>query len=88
MYEKYWRVETIGMENVPEEGRGMLVCNHSGQLPWDGVMLGAAVYKEHPDQRLVRNLYATWFPTLPFVSDFLTKMGQVLANEENGVRLL
>jgi 1-acyl-sn-glycerol-3-phosphate acyltransferase len=88
MYEKYWRVEVSGLENVPDEGRAMLVCNHSGQLPWDGVMLGAAVFKEHPNQRLVRNLYATWFPTLPFISDFLTKMGQVLANEENGVRLL
>ena len=88
MYTKYWRVQVDGIENIPDDGCAMLVSNHSGQLPWDGVMLSAAVYKEHPYQRLPRNLYATWFPTLPFVSDFLTKTGQVVANEENGLRLL
>jgi 1-acyl-sn-glycerol-3-phosphate acyltransferase len=51
-------------------------------------MVGAAIYNEHPNQRLVRTLYATWFPTLPFFSATLVKLGQVLANEENGIRLL
>lgn len=88
MYYRYWRVQTSGIENIPEEGRALLVVNHSGQLPWDGAMVGTAVYNEHPEQRLVRTLYATWFPTLPFFSAMLTKMGQVLATEENGTRLL
>jgi len=88
MYQTYWRVETTGMENIPAEGRTLLVSNHSGQLPWDGAMIGTAVYTEHPAQRVVRALYATWFSTLPFVSATLTKMGQVLAEEENAVRLL
>lgn len=88
LYSTYWRVETTGLENIPDEGRAMLVANHSGQLPWDGSMLGAAVYLEHPAQRLVRTLTASWFPTLPFVSSMFTKMGQVLAHEENGLRLL
>lgn len=88
MYKTYWRVTTTGMENIPESGRALLVANHSGQLPWDGVMIGTAVYLEHPAKRLVRSLYATWFPTLPFISATLTKLGQVLANEENGTRLL
>lgn len=88
LYSTYWRVETSGIENIPEEGCALLVCNHSGQLPWDGIMVATAVYNEHPYQRIVRNLYASWFPTLPFVSALLTKLGQVLATEENGVRLL
>lgn len=88
MYRKYWRVEINGLENIPAEGRTLLVANHSGQLPWDGAMLGLGVLRHHPQQRLVRTLYASWFPTLPFVSDFLTKCGQVLATEDNGVRLL
>jgi 1-acyl-sn-glycerol-3-phosphate acyltransferase len=88
MYEKYWRVELTGLENVPAEGRALLVCNHSGQLPLDGAMLFTGVMLHHPNQRLVRSLYAAWFPTLPFVSDFLTKCGQVLATDENGMRLL
>jgi 1-acyl-sn-glycerol-3-phosphate acyltransferase len=88
MYKTYWRVQTSGMENVPEEGRALLVCNHSGQLPWDGAMVGTAIYNEHPNQRLVRTLYADWFPTLPVFSALFTKLGQALANEENGIRLL
>lgn len=88
MYKKYWRVQTCGMENIPEEGRALLVSNHSGQLPFDAAMIGLAVMDEHPSSRLVRSLYASWFPTLPFVSTFLVKMGQAMASEENGVRLL
>ena len=88
MYRKYWRVQMSGVENIPAEGRALLVVNHSGQLPWDGAMLGTGVMLEHPNQRLVRNLYATWFPTLPFLSDILVKMGQVMATEDNGIRLL
>ena len=88
MYMSYWRVETTGMDNVPHEGRGLLVANHSGTLPWDGAMIGTAIYHEHPMNRLVRSLYATWFPTVPFVSEVLVKGGQVLANVDNGTRLL
>jgi len=88
MYSVYWRVETTGMQNIPDEGRALLVVNHSGQLPWDGSMVGLAILKEHPSQRYLRILYADWFPTLPFVSAGLEKLGQVMANEENGIRLL
>ena len=88
MYKTYWRVEMTGVENIPNEGRALLVVNHSGQLPWDGAMLASGVMLQHPTQRLVRNLYATWFPTLPFFSDILVKVGQVLATDDNGTRLL
>jgi len=88
MYAKYWRVQTTGIEHIPEEGRTLLVANHSGQLPFDGAMIGMAVMQEHVSQRLVRTLYASWFPTVPFVSTFLTKMGQAVATEDNGNRLL
>lgn len=88
MYKAYWRVEASGLENIPESGRALLVCNHSGQLPWDGTMVATAILNEHPAQRLVRNLYATWFPTLPFLSAMLTRFGQALATVENGTRLL
>jgi 1-acyl-sn-glycerol-3-phosphate acyltransferase len=88
MYYRYWRIETSGFENIPDYGRALLVCNHSGQLPWDGAMVTTAIYSEHPSQRLSRNLYATWFPTLPFISTILERGGQVMASVENGVRLL
>ena len=88
MYYRYWRIETRGFEHIPDTGKALLVSNHSGQLPWDGAMLSTAIYSEHPYQRLSRNLYATWFPTLPFISTILERGGQVLATVENGTRLL
>jgi 1-acyl-sn-glycerol-3-phosphate acyltransferase len=88
MYRRYWRVQTTGLEHVPVEGPALLTANHSGQLPWDGAMVGAAVYLEHPEQRLVRTLYASWFPSLPFFSAAFTKLGQASATVENGTRLL
>lgn len=88
MYRRYWRVEANGLENIPDEGRALLVVNHSGQLPWDGSMVGMAVYADHPAQRLVRTLYASWFPTLPVFSAMFVKLGQALATVDNGARLL
>jgi 1-acyl-sn-glycerol-3-phosphate acyltransferase len=88
MYRRYWRVQTSGIENIPADGPALLTPNHSGQLPWDGAMVGSAVYLEHPEQRLVRSLYASWFPTLPFLSSIFVKAGQTLASVENGTRLL
>jgi len=88
MYRTYWRVQTTGLDNIPAEGPALLTCNHSGQLPWDGAMVGTSVYLDHPAQRIVRALYATWFPTLPVISSTLTKMGQALATVDNGTRLL
>jgi len=88
LYKIYWRVETTGMEHIPDYERAVLVSNHSGQPPWDGLMLMTAILNEHPAQRLVRNLHDEWFPTLPFLSGALVKVGQVLASVENGTRLL
>ncbi|MBI3271983.1 MAG: acyltransferase family protein [Planctomycetes bacterium] len=88
LYRYYWRVETTGVENVPGQGRALIVANHSGVLPWDGAMVAAAIQEEHPEPRYLRTLYLDWFTQLPFVSTLLTRTGQVLACPENGERLL
>jgi|GEM_PF-298786 len=88
LYKYYWRVEASGLQNIPDYERALIVANHSGQLPFDGAMIGAAVLMDHPSQRLVRNLYADWFPTLPFLAPLFEKMGQTLASVDNGTRLL
>jgi 1-acyl-sn-glycerol-3-phosphate acyltransferase len=88
LYRKYWRVTTTGLERVPDTGRALFVVNHSGQLPFDGAMLASAIRLEHPKNRLVRTMFASWFPTLPFISPLFVKCGQVTATEDNGVRLL
>ena len=37
LYLKYFRVETSGIESIPATGRCLLVANHSGTLPLDGL---------------------------------------------------
>jgi 1-acyl-sn-glycerol-3-phosphate acyltransferase len=90
MYRTWWRVTATGLENVPAEGRGLLVSNHSGVLPWDGAMIATAVACEHPvqNERIVRSLHLHWFSTLPFVAPALAAVGQVPGVPENAVRLL
>lgn len=88
LYSYWFRVSVTGIEHVPDYGRALLVANHSGQLPFDGGMVMMSVLNQHPNQRLVRSLYATWFPTLPFLSTLFEKIGQAMASVENGTRLL
>jgi 1-acyl-sn-glycerol-3-phosphate acyltransferase len=88
LYAYYWRVETTGLENVPDYTRGVIVANHSGQLPFDATMIATALFTEHPAQRLVRNLYGDWYPRVPLLTSFWEKLGQVLDSSDNGIRLL
>ena len=48
LYNKWWRVQTIGINNIPAAGRGLLVSNHSGGIPIDGAMIVTSILNEHP----------------------------------------
>lgn len=88
MYYKYWRVTTHGLENIPSSGRGLLVANHSGTLPWDGSMIRLAVTNDHPAERDVRFLVEDFVYYLPFVGTYMYRIGGVRASQENAERLL
>ena len=88
LYKRYFRVETHGISNVPAEGRVLLVSNHSGQLPFDGAMIEVALLFDRDPPRAVRALMDTWVPTLPYVSTFMSRCGQVVGTPENCRRLL
>lgn len=87
LYKHYFRVETHGLENVPQ-GRVLLVSNHSGQLPFDAAMIGVALLLEGEPPRTIRSLVDKWVPSLPFVSTFMARVGQVVGTPENCRRLL
>ncbi len=88
LYKMYWRIETDGVENIPEDGRALLVGDAAGQYPWIGAMVATAVATEHPDMRQVRSLYNTTFAGVPFFSIIFDKTGQAPANIKNGEKLL
>ncbi len=88
LYERWWRVDVEGIDGVPTEGRVALVANHSGAVPYDGIMLAAAMRKEHPSSRQLRWLAEDFVSHLPFMGAWLTRLGAVRACQENAERLL
>ncbi len=87
MYKHYFRVRTVGIEKVPE-GKVLLVANHSGQLPFDAAMIGVAMLTEADPPRAIRSMVEKWVPTLPYVSTFMARVGQIVGTPENCRRLL
>jgi 1-acyl-sn-glycerol-3-phosphate acyltransferase len=64
------------------------VANHSGTLPFDGMMLRRAVRREHPQHRDVRWLAEDGIFHFPFLGSFTNRVGAVRACQENAERLL
>ncbi|HVE86006.1 MAG TPA: lysophospholipid acyltransferase family protein [Myxococcales bacterium] len=87
LYRHYFRVQTHGIDRVPP-GRVLLIANHSGQLPFDGAMIGVALLTEAAPPRAVRSMVEKWVPTLPFISTFMARSGQIVGTPENCRRLL
>jgi 1-acyl-sn-glycerol-3-phosphate acyltransferase len=87
LYRNYFRVETYGIDRVPP-GRVLLVSNHSGQLPLDGAMIGVSMLVEADPPRAIRSMVEKWVPSLPYVSTFMARMGQIVGTPENCRRLL
>ena len=88
LYRNYFRVTLHGIDRVPADGRVLLVANHSGQLPFDAAMLAVALLLDMDPPRIARALVERWVPTLPFISPFFARIGQVVGTPENCRRLL
>ena len=88
LYERWWRVKTTGVHNVPSHGRALLASNHAGILPWDATMISFAIQREHPLPRYPRFLVLNWAFDLPFVSVVMRKVGGVVASPYNAIQLL
>lgn len=88
LFKRYFRVEVDGIRNVPESGRAVIVANHSGALPWDGVMLREAIRTRHKTRNDLRWLAEDFSFYLPFLGVAINRMGAVRACPENASRLL
>jgi len=88
LVDRYWRVDLAGAEMLPEEGPVLFVANHSGLLPWDGLVFAHRLLRERPRWPRTRFLVADWLVTLPFAQPLLARLGGVRACRENTDRLL
>ncbi|MEU6723033.1 lysophospholipid acyltransferase family protein [Nonomuraea wenchangensis] len=86
LYNHWFRVETVELHNVPEEGGALVVANHSGTLPLDALMLQVAMHDDV--HRPLRLLGADLVYQLPLLSHLARKTGHTLACREDADRLL
>ncbi|WP_416955534.1 lysophospholipid acyltransferase family protein [Nocardioides sp. T5] len=84
--EKWFRLEVRGLENIPAEGGALVVSNHSGTIPLDGLMTMLTVH-DHAGRSL-RPLGADLVFKLPLVSSLARKGGATLACTEDAERML
>lgn len=84
--EKWFRLEVRGLENIPAEGGALVVSNHSGTVPLDGLMTMLTVH-DHAG-RFLRPLGADLVFKLPVVSSLARKGGATLACTEDAERML
>ena len=88
LYEKWFRVETRGLDNVPDTGSALVVANHSGTVPVDALMTTLALLDHHPAHRHLRMLGADLVFRLPVVAPLARKAGNTLACNADAERLL
>ncbi|MCO1656780.1 lysophospholipid acyltransferase family protein [Pseudonocardia humida] len=88
LYRSWFRVETIGMHNVPGEGGALVVANHSGTVPIDSLMTAVALHDDHPDHRHLRLLGADLMFRLPGIGTLARKGGATLACTPDAERLM
>jgi len=86
LHDRWFRVHVLEPERLPR-GACLLVCNHSGVLPLDGLMIRTVLRRDchRPDARwLVEDALFH----APIVGTLLNRLGAVRACPENASRLL
>ncbi|OLE53193.1 MAG: hypothetical protein AUG51_14465 [Acidobacteria bacterium 13_1_20CM_3_53_8] len=81
LHDRYWRVEVKGLNHVPREGRAVLVGVHRGFMPWDAVMTLYLIARNLG--RYPRFLIHPGLIKFPFLFNFHTKLGGIIACQEN-----
>lgn len=88
VYRHYFRVETSGIENVPD-GRVLVIGNHAGNtFAWDGAMVAMAFFLDAEPPRLARGMAEYYLPRIPWFNVFMHRAGSVVGRPETCKQLL
>jgi 1-acyl-sn-glycerol-3-phosphate acyltransferase len=82
IYRKYFKVRVFGIENVKDEPY-MLVSNHTGQVPIDGVLITSAMAFEMEKPRIIHSMIERFMAGLPFIGDLTAQTGSILGDRAN-----
>ncbi|WP_370249191.1 lysophospholipid acyltransferase family protein [Nocardioides sp.] len=82
----WFRIEVRGVENIPTTGGALVVSNHSGTIPVDGLMTMVMIHDT--TGRHLRALGADLVFKMPVVSSLARRGGATLACQEDAERML
>jgi len=88
LYRDYFDVRVHGIDKVPDRGRAMLIGNHSGGIPVDGMLIAASLMLDKQPPRLVQGMVEKFFNRLPLASAWTNRIGQFTGLPEHAARLL
>ena len=88
LYENYFNVTVFGIDNVPPNGRGMLVGNHSGGIALDGAMVLASLFLEMEPPRIAHGMADKFIERVPFGAMMSNKLGHFTGLPQHASRLL
>lgn len=83
---KYLRVTSEGLKHIPDEGKCIIIANHSGFMGFDALMLSYEIFLK---KKRIAHIIAhkLWF-LVPDISVHAKKLGLVPANFSNGLKIL
>jgi 1-acyl-sn-glycerol-3-phosphate acyltransferase len=87
LYEHYFRCRTHDIDRMPA-GRVLVVANHAGQLPFDGLMLATSLLLEAEPPRIARGMGEYWIPTIPGFNVVAARGGTLVGTPENCTLML
>lgn len=82
----WFRADISGLESIPTDGPALLVSNHAGTLPLDGLVLHSLIHDE--TGRHTRMLGADLIFATPYSHDLARRIGVTYACPEDALRLL
>lgn len=88
LYDRYFRVASTGHEHIPQQGPAILVANHSGNIPIDGMMIWMDVVRNTNPPRVARAVADHFVPSLPFIGTLFARSGMVGGSRGNARALL
>ncbi|MBY0518586.1 MAG: acyltransferase family protein [Bacteriovoracaceae bacterium] len=87
VYRRYFKVRVFGQENVKDDTY-IVVSNHTGQIPLDGMLITIAFLLEVQPPRVLRAMIERFMAQLPFIGDFTAQTGSILGDRVNCQYLL
>lgn len=82
LYRSYFKVRVFGKENVKNKPY-MVVSNHTGQIPIDGLLIGIAFAMDVQPPRILRAMVERFLAQLPFLGDLTAQTGSILGDRSN-----